>query len=430
MQDNHGNSMGNKSGENSGSTGSMGSMGPLAGLRVLDFCRVLSGPWAAQLLGDLGAEVIKIEKPETGDDFRAVPPHLKDRDGHPTRESSLYLSANRNKKSLSLDIAKPAGQQVARRLAAKCDVVLENFRAGLMQRRGLGYEALSADNPGLIYCSISGFGQSGPYAQRAGYDSTFQAYSGMMNMTGHRDGDPGDGPIRTGPSLCDVNAGMYAVVAVLSALHHRGKSGRGQYIDLAMLDTTLAMVSHQAMAYLVEGKDAPRVGNGSPYGGPTGLFHCSDGMIMVTAADDDNFAKFCAVLGVPELARDERFNQRSGRVANNKQLMLLADGYTRKRGRAELLEAFRAQGLACAPVNNSAEAYADPQVRHRDMVRELPHPVAGTLRMVANPLRFSDTPLTRYDPPPLLGEHSEQVLRSLLGLSTDDIDKLRADGAL
>jgi len=414
--------MGNEKGET-------GSMGPLAGLRVLDFCRVLSGPWAAQLLGDLGAEVIKIEKPETGDDFRAVPPHLKDKDGKPTRESALYLSTNRNKKSLSLDISKPACREVAMHLAAKCDVVLENFRAGLMQSHGLGYETLSADNPGLIYCSISSFGQSGPYAQRAGYDSTFQAYSGMMNMTGHRDGDPGDGPIRTGPSLCDVNAGMYAVVAVLSALHHRGKTGRGQYIDLAMLDTTLAMVSHQVMSYLVDGKDAPRVGNGSPYGSPTGLFHCTDGLIMVTAADDDSFVKFCTVLDVPELARDERFRERPGRIAHNKELMALLDGYTRHRGRNELLDALRAQGLPCAPVNNSAEAYADPQVRHRDMVRELPHPVAGTLRMVANPLRFSDTPLTRYDPPPLLGEHSEQVLRSLLGLSTEDIDKLRADGA-
>jgi crotonobetainyl-CoA:carnitine CoA-transferase CaiB-like acyl-CoA transferase len=404
----------------------------LAGVRVLDFCRVLSGPWSGQLLADLGAEVIKIEKPNGGDDFRSPPPHLKDSEGRSTRESALYLSCNRNKQSLTLDISNPAGQEVARRLAGKSDIVLENFRAGYMRRRGLHYEALAEINPGLIYCSISGFGQDGPYAQQAGYDSTFQAYSGMMNYTGHRDGEPGGGPLRTGPSLCDINAGMYATVGILAALHHRGATGRGQYIDIGMLDTTLAMVSHQAMAYLVAGEDAPRAGNGSAYGAPTGLFHAADGLLMINAAEDFNWVKLCPLLGFPEMATDPRFARRADRVRNQKALDDLMEGAVGKWKRAELLAALLNEGLPCAPVNDTAAAMQDPQVRHRNMLRELPHPLSatGSVRMVANPLRFSDTPLTRYDAPPLLGQHTGQVLASVLGLSAQDIDALREQGAL
>ena len=405
--------------------------GPLANLRVLDVTRVLSGPWAGQMFGDLGAEVIKIEQPGRGDDFRNSPPHLKARDGRTlVQESSLYLSANRNKKSVTLNLSSEQGRAVLRRLAACCDVLVENSRAGTMQRRGLGYETLSADNPGLIYCSISGFGQSGPYAHRAGYDSTFQAMSGMMSYTGRPDGSPGEGPLRTGPSLCDVNAGMYAVVAVLAALHHRHLSGRGQFIDLGMLDTTLAMVSHQAMGWHAAGVEASRSGNGSPFAAPVDCFPCRDGSVMITGGTDPQFEKLCGALGRPELPADPRFKSRADRIRNRDAIYAIVAERTRSRGSQELLQHLEKSGVLCAPIYSTQEAYADAQVRHRRMLREVPHPLAGTVKLVANPINYSETPLEKYEAPPLLGQHTEEVLAGILGMEEAEIDRLRRAGAV
>lgn len=405
--------------------------GPLAGLRVLDLTRVLSGPWAGQTLGDLGAEVIKIEQPGVGDDFRKAPPHMKDRDGKTApQESTLYLATNRNKKSVTANLSTPGGTDLVRKLAAKCDVLLENFRAGTLTKRRLGYEDLREANPGLIYCSISGFGQTGPYSHKAGYDSTFQAMSGMMSYTGRADGTPGEGPLRTGPSLCDVNAGLYAVVAVLSALHHRTRTGRGQYIDLGMLDTTLAMVSHHAMGRLVGGFDAPRAGNGSPFGAPTDCFPCRDRLVMINGAEDRNFAKLCAVLGLDELVSDARFTPRENRVRNQVELHGLISAKTRQRESAELLPLLEAQGLPVAPVNDTMSAYDDPQVKHRGMLREVPHPIGGTVKLVASPMNFSETRLERYEAPPTLGQHTETVLGELLGIDAGELARLREAGAV
>jgi crotonobetainyl-CoA:carnitine CoA-transferase CaiB-like acyl-CoA transferase len=407
------------------------SSGPLAGIRVLDLSRVLSGPWAAQTLGDLGADVIKVEEPKKGDLFRTSPPHIKDRDGKPApRESSLYLATNRNKKSITVNIASDAGRDLIRQLAAKSDVLLENFRPGTLPKRGLGYEDLSRENPGLIYCSVSGFGQTGPYALKGGYDSTFQAISGMMSYTGQPDGSPGEGPIRTGPSLCDISAGMYATVAIVTSLYNRTKTGRGQYIDIGMLDTTLAMISHQAMGMLAAGQDAPRSGNESPFGAPSGVFPCRDKPVMLNATQDASFQSLCEVLGIPEVGKDERFVRYGARVKNRAALNPLIAERTRELDAATLIAKLESKNLAGAPVNTTLQAYDDPHVKHRRMLREVPHPIAGSLKMVASPLNLSATPLTRYEAPPLLGQHTEQVLGELLGLSREQVAKLAESGAI
>jgi crotonobetainyl-CoA:carnitine CoA-transferase CaiB-like acyl-CoA transferase len=403
----------------------------LSGIRVLDLSRVLSGPWASQLLGDLGAEVIKIEEPKKGDLFRTSPPFIKDRDGkNAPRETALYLSCNRNKKSVTVNIATDEGRDLVRRLAAQSDVLLENFRPGTLEKRGLGYADLSRDNPGLIFCSVSGFGQTGPYSQKGGYDSTFQAMSGMMSYTGQPNGTPGEGPLRTGPSLCDINAGMYAAVAVIGSLFHRTRSGRGQRIDLGMLDTTLAMISHQAMGMLAAGQDAPRSGNESPFGAPSGTFPCRDKPVMLNATQDTAFKSLAEALGVPELAADARFARYGDRVKNRVALNALLAERTAGFESAALIETLEAKGLAVAPVNTTLQAYDDAHVRHRNMLREVPHPIAGTLKMVASPLNFSETPVTRYEAPPLLGEHTDAVLAEKLGLKPDDLERLRAAGAI
>jgi crotonobetainyl-CoA:carnitine CoA-transferase CaiB-like acyl-CoA transferase len=405
--------------------------GPLAGIRVLDLSRVLSGPWAGQMLGDLGAEVIKVEQPGLGDMFRTQPPQIKDKDGKiAPRESALYLAGNRNKKSVTVNISSDAGCELVRKLALKSDVLIENFRAGTLRKRGLDYEALSKENPRLIYCSISGFGQTGPYADKGGYDSTFQALSGMMSYTGQPDGSPGEGPVRTGPSLCDINAGMYGVVGILTALYSRVTTGRGQYIDLAMLDTTLAMVSHQAMAVLTTGKDVGRSGNSSPYAAPTGVYPCSDKSVMFNAGQDKDFKSLCETLGSPELVADERYASRANRIKNRRELDALIGARTRQFTSAELIEKLEARGLAIAPVNSTLDAYQDPQVVHRNMLREIPHPLAGTIKTVASPLRFSDLPMERYEAPPLLGQHTDEVLAGVLGLDAAEIQRLREAEAI
>lgn len=401
----------------------------LEGLRVLDFSRVLAGPWATQLLADFGAEVVRIEQPGNFDQYRVVPPHLKTAEGERTWESALYLSTNRNKKSVSLDLSTPEGKTLVEKISAQSDIVVENFRAGYLDRRGLGYEGLKTINPRLIYCSISGFGQDGPRKDRAGYDSTFQAVSGMMTFTGQPNGEPGDGPLRTGPSFCDFGAAMYAVAAILAALHHREATGRGQYIDVSMMDTTLAMISHHAMSYLVTGEVPQRVGNDSPFAAPLGLFRCADQLITINAAQDGKYEALCDALDAPELKTDPRF-ERSERVANKVALKEELQRRIAKWPAMKLLDALEKKGVPCAPINDIAQALSDPQTQHREMVRELPHPLAGSLKMIANPLRFSETPLERYEPPPLLGEHTGEVLRDLAGVSDEELARLREAGVV
>ncbi len=403
--------------------------GLLSGLRVLDFSRVLSGPWASQMLADLGAEVVRIEQPGNLDQFRVVPPQLMDAEGKRSWESALYLGTNRNKKSVSLDFSKPEGRAVIEKIAAQSDIVLENFRAGYLGRRGLGYDDLKKINPGLIYCSISGFGQDGPYKDRAGYDSTFQAVSGMMSFTGQPDGTPGDGPMRTGPSFCDFGAAMYAVIGILAALHHRTATGQGQYIDVSMMDTTLAMISHHVMSFMVGGEMPKRVGNDSPFAAPLGVFPCADQLVTINAAAEDKFLALCDALEAPQLKTDPRFERRL-RVGNKAALNAEIEQRTKTWKAADLLQVLADKGVPSAPINDIGQALNDPQTKHRNMVREVPHPLAPDLKMVANPLRFSATPLTRYDAPPLLGQHTDEVLRDLAGASPDDIARLRGNGLI
>lgn len=401
--------------------------GLLAGLRVLDFSRVLSGPWASQLLADLGAEVVRVEQPGNLDQFRVVPPQLPDAEGKRSWESALYLGTNRNKKSVSLDFSKPEGRAIVEKIAARSDIVLENFRPGYLGRRGLAYEDLKKINPGLIYCSISSFGQDGPYRNRGGYDSTFQAVSGMMTFTGQPDGEPGDGPMRTGPSFCDFGAAMYAVIGILAALHHRTATGEGQYIDVGMMDTTLAMISHHVMGYMVAGEMPKRVGNDSPFAAPLGLFRCADQLITINAAQDEKFDALCDALDAPEIKTDPRFIRRL-RVANKVALKDEIERRTLKLKAKDVLDRLDAKGVPSAPINDIAQALADPQTVHRQMVRQVPHPLAKDLRMVANPLRFSATPITRYDAPPILGQHTDEVLRDLAGVDPAEIARLRGAG--
>jgi len=402
----------------------------LSGIRVLDLSRVLSGPWASQLLGDLGAEVTKIEEPGKGDLFRTSPPHIKDREGKVApRESALYLATNRNKRSVTVNLGNDEGRALIRKMALKADVLVENFRPGTLQKFGLGYAELSRDNPGLIYCSVSDFGQTGPYSQKGGYDSTFQAMSGMMSYTGQPDGSPGDGPMRVGPSLCDVNAGMYAAVAIVGSLFHRTRTGRGQYVDLGMLDTTLAMISHQAMGFLAAGQDAPRSGNESPFGAPSGVFPCRDKPVMLNATQDTAFKSLCQALDMPEVAADTRFARYGDRMKNRVALKEIISERTRKFDSPTLIEKLEAVGLAIAPVNTTAQAHEDAHVRHRGMLKEVPHPIAGTLKMVANPIKFSETQLNRYEAPPTLGQHTDEVLREL-GIEGTEVERLRAAGVI
>jgi crotonobetainyl-CoA:carnitine CoA-transferase CaiB-like acyl-CoA transferase len=394
----------------------------LQGVRIVDLTQFEAGTSCTLMLAWLGADVIKVEPP-SGDGTRWA---LPTQNGMGTN----FMAMNVNKKDITLDLKSEEGRGHALTLASGADILVQNFRAGVMGRLKLGYEDLRAANPRLIYCSISGFGQTGPLAHKAGYDSTFQAMSGMMSYSGRPDGTPGEGPIRTGPSLCDVNAGMYAVVAVLAALHHRASSGRGQFIDLGMLDTTLAMVSHHAMSRLVADFDAPRSGNGSPFGAPTDCFPCRDKLVMINGAENRNFAKLCKALGFPELVEDPRFAVREDRVRNQAILYDLIAARTRQRDSRELLAELEQAGLPVAPINDTLGAYEDPQVQHRRMLREVPHPLAGTMKMVANPINYSETPLERYDAPPLLGQHTDEVLGGLLGISGEEIARLRAAGAI
>ncbi len=403
--------------------------GPLSHLRVLDLSRVLAGPWAGQLLADLGAEVIKVERPGSGDDTRAWgPPWLKDARGRDTAESAYYLSCNRGKKSLTLDIAAPEGQDIARRLAAQSDILLENYKAGALARYGLAWEQLRELNPGLIYCSVTGFGQDGPYRERAGYDFMIQGMGGLMSVTGEPDSAPGGGPVKVGVAIADVMTGMYAGVAVLAALARRSLTGTGQHIDLALLDVEVAMLANQAMNYLASGVAPGRLGNAHPNIVPYQAFRTRDGSLILAVGNDAQFAKFCQLAGRPELAADPRFATNAARVRHRADIVPLVADLMATRSTAEWIAALEPAGVPCGPINTLDQVFADPQVRHRGLRLELPHPSAGSVPQVASPFRFSRDTVEYRDPPPVLGQHTEDILRGLLGMDTATVADLRRRG--
>jgi crotonobetainyl-CoA:carnitine CoA-transferase CaiB-like acyl-CoA transferase len=385
--------------------------GALAGVRVLDLSRVLAGPWAGQLMADLGADVVKVERPGSGDDTRAWgPPWLADVDGEATSESAYYLSANRNKRSVAIDIGTAEGQALVRRLAAKADILLENFKVGGLAQYGLDYASLKAINPRLIYCSITGFGQTGPYAARAGYDFLIQGMGGLMSVTGRADGDEGGGPQKVGVAVTDVMTGLYASVAVLAALAHRERSGEGQHIDMALLDVQVACLANQAANYLVGGVAPRRMGNAHPNIVPYQDFPTADGYMIIAVGNDGQFARFCAAAGHPEWARDERFATNPQRVLHREALIRLIRGVTTGRDTADWIAAMEAAGVPCGPINTLDKVFDDPQVRARGLRIEMPHPLAGTVSLVANPIRMSASPVRYRRAPPALGEHTGEVL--------------------
>ncbi|MDP2452077.1 MAG: CaiB/BaiF CoA-transferase family protein [Polaromonas sp.] len=392
---------------------------PLTGVRVLDLSRVLAGPWAGQLLADLGADVVKVEKPQGGDDTRAWgPPYLKDASGRDTTEAAYFLCANRNKRSVAIDIATPAGQAQVRALAQQADVVLENFKVGGLKRYGLDYASLSAANPRLVYCSITGFGQTGPYAARAGYDFLIQGMGGLMSVTGRPDGEPGAGPQKVGVALTDILTGLYATIAVQAALAEREKSGLGQHIDLALLDVQIACLANQASNYLAGQITPRRMGNAHPNIVPYQDFPTADGDIILAVGNDEQFAKFCKVADHPEWSADERFSTNAQRVANRAVLVPLLRQATVMRTSAEWITALEAAGVPCGPINRIDEVFADPQVQSRGLHITMPHALAGSVPLVANPIRLSGSPVTYQRPPPMLGQHTAEVLAQWLGMPT------------
>ena len=404
---------------------------PLTGIRVLDLSRVLAGPWAGQMLADLGADVVKVERPGEGDDTRAWgPPYLKDEAGHDTRESVYYLCANRNKRSLTIDIAQPEGQALIRQLAQQSDVLIENFKLGGLQQYGLDADSLLALNPRLVYCSITGFGQTGPYAPRAGYDFLIQGMGGLMSVTGRADDEPGAGPQKAGVALVDVMTGLYATIAVQAALAERENSGRGQHIDLALLDVQIACLANQAASYLIAGAVPRRMGNAHPTIVPYQDFPTADSDMILAIGNDHQFGKFCGVAGHPEWAVDARFATNPQRVANRAVLIPLLRQTTVMRSTREWVAALEAAGVPCGPINRIDEVFADPQVHSRGVRIELPHPLAGTVPLVANPIRLAASPVRYERAPPTLGQHTDEVLSQWLGLDEAAIAALRAGAVL
>jgi len=403
----------------------------LGHIRVLDLSRVLAGPWCSQNLADLGADVIKIERPGNGDDTRAWgPPYAKDADGNDTSEAAYYLSANRGKRSVTVDIASSEGQALLRELVKHCDVVLENFKVGHLKRYGLDYDTLKAIKPDLVYCSITGFGQDGPYAHRAGYDFLIQGMGGLMSVTGERDDLPGGGPQKAGVALTDLMTGMYATVAVLAALTHRDRTGEGQHIDMALLDTQVAMLANMGSNYLNSGKPPKRWGNAHANIVPYQTFACADGHIIVATGNDGQYQKFVEAGGRPELGLDERFATNPLRVKNRDVLVPILAEMVKEKPRDEWIALLESVGVPCGPINDLGEVFANEQVQAREVAIELPHPKAGKVKLVRNPIRMSATPATSDKAPPLLGQHTDEVLRDVLGRSDADIAALRDKGVL
>jgi len=405
--------------------------GALAHLRVLDLSRVLAGPWASQILADLGADVLKIERPGSGDDTRHWgPPYLKDATGRETGEAAYYLSANRGKRSLTVDFIRPEGRDIVRRLAEQSDVLLENHKVGSLARLGLGWNDLRMLNSRLIYCSITGFGQTGPYAARAGYDFAIQALGGLMSVTGERDDRPGGGPQKVGVALADVMAGLYAAIGVLAALAHREVSGAGQHIDLALLDVQVATLANVALNYLVSGVVPQRWGNAHANIAPYQVLSTTDRPIVLAIGNDEQFRKFCDVADVPGLAQDPRFATNDARINHRDALTRELEIVLQKRPAAAWLAALEPAQVPCAPINDLAQVFADPQVRHRGMRVDVAHPSGGSVPIVASPLRLSATPPAYDRAPPLLGQHTEEILRERLGMSDERITELRRNGVV
>ncbi|MXP23486.1 CoA transferase [Gordonia sp. HNM0687] len=406
---------------------------PLRGIKVLDLSRILAAPLAAQMLGDLGADVIKVERPSTGDDSRSYgPPFLTDENGEESDEAGFYLSCNRNKRSITVDHSTPEGADVIRRLAADADVLIENFRTGVLAKYGLDFESLRANNPRLVYCSITGFGQDGPYARRPGYDGIFQAMSGMMSVSGIPDGEPGAGPMKMGVSMVDVLTSLYASNAIVAALWSRDHGdGAGQHIDISLLDCGLASLSHYAQNYLVSGVAAPRRGNGGFGGIPSQTFTGSDGEeFFLVASTPKQWQGVTEVIERPDLLEDERFGTVSARIANRDLVLQTLRNAFGARPAHDWVVALEAKEVPVSPVNDMDGVFANPQIAHRDMRMRLDHPVSGTVDLLRNPIMMSDTPLNEYRTPPMLGEHTREILAGELGMTDTQIDKLIANKAV
>ena len=406
-------------------------MGALSHIRVLDLTRVLAGPWCAQTLADFGADVIKIERPGAGDDTRHWgPPYLKDAAGADTAEAAYYLAANRNKRSVTVDIATPEGQQIVRELAAQSDVVLENYKVGQLAKYGLDYESLRAVKPDLVYCSVTGFGQTGPYAHRAGYDFIVQGIGGFMSITGERDGEPGGGPQKAGVAIADLATGLYSTIAVLAALAHRDRTGEGQYIDMALLDVQVALLANMNTNFLASGKPPVRWGNAHPNIVPYQTFQTSDGWIIVAVGNDGQFRKFVEAGGRAELADDERFATNPSRVRHRDTLVPILAEMVKTRGKADWIGTLEAAGVPCGPINELDEVFDNEQVVARGMQVSLPHPCGADVKLVRNPIRMSATPPDARTAPPLLGAQTEAVLRDMLGYDAARIAALKAKQAI
>jgi formyl-CoA transferase len=407
------------------------SSGPLSHLVVLDLSRVLAGPWCTQVLADLGATVIKIEKPGSGDDTRAWgPPYLKDAAGRDTSEAAYYLSCNRGKLSVAVDFTSADGQAIVRDLARQSDVLVENYKAGGLEKYGLNYPSIAALNPRLVYASITGFGQDGPYSDRAGYDFIIQGMSGFMSVTGERDDLPGGGPQKAGIAISDLMTGMYATVAIQAALAHRDRTGRGQWVDTSLFDASVAMMSVMNLNYLVTGKPPGRAGNAHHNIVPYQVFACADGHVIVAVGNDSQFAKFCEAAGNPEWSSDARYAKNADRVRNRDVLVPLVAAVMKARTQREWLDTLEPLGVPCGPINRLDQVFADPQLIARGLRMDLTHPLAGKVPQVATPIKFSATRLTYERPPPLLGEHTADVMRERLAMSVDAIDELAARGVV
>jgi crotonobetainyl-CoA:carnitine CoA-transferase CaiB-like acyl-CoA transferase len=398
---------------------------PLTGIKVLDLTRVLAGPWCTQNLADLGAEVTKIERPGSGDDTRGWgPPYIKDAQGNDTTEAAYYASANRNKQSVALDIASPRGAELVRQLAMQSDILVENFKVGGLRKYGLDYDSIKAINPQLIYCSITGFGQTGPFASRPGYDFMIQGMGGLMSITGERDDLPGGGPQKAGVAVADLMTGMYATVGILAALHERSRSGLGQHIDMALLDCQVAMLANQNLNYMTSGVAPRRAGNAHQNLVPYQVFAAADGHLIVAVGNDSQFRNYCGVIGRPGLADDVRFKTNPNRVINRDLLVPMLVEAMKLQSRDHWLEELERVGVPAGPINTIEQVYENPQVLARDMKRVLPHTSAGEAPVSSSPLKLSDSPVAYRHAAPLLGEHTEQVLSERLGLSAEEIQQL------
>jgi crotonobetainyl-CoA:carnitine CoA-transferase CaiB-like acyl-CoA transferase len=403
----------------------------LEGIRVLDLSRVLAGPWCGQNLADLGAEVIKVERPGAGDDTRGWgPPFLKTRDGADTEDSAYYLAANRGKRSIAVDLASEAGREIVRDLAAVSDVVLENYKVGALKKHGLDYESLRAVNPRLVYCSITGFGQTGPWSHRAGYDFIIQGLGGMMSITGEADDRPGGGPQKVGVAVADLMTGMYATQAVLAALFHRERGGTGQYIDMALLDVQVAMTANMSSNYLHSGRAPRRWGNAHPNLVPYQTFRTADGWIIVAAGNDGQWRRFCELGGRADLCEDPRFRRVQDRIRNREALAPLLEAMVAQRSSKAWIDGMEAAGVPCGPINDLQQVFENPQVQARGMRIDIERADAGPVKLVANPIKASRTPPAYRLPPPRLGEHTDEVLSAVLGWDADRIQAARAAGAI